>query len=112
MRWITKVLGFECRRQLPSIRWKEKLAAATPKGIDIDFEMLVGEIMQSLNRMNLHGASHSAALISATQSMIPPRQSGNILVRRLRVQGFIILDYASRFMEAAKQLVSGKCSAS
>ncbi len=29
---------------------------------------------------------------------------GNILVKRLRVQGLIILDYASRFMEAAKQL--------
>jgi len=29
---------------------------------------------------------------------------GTVIVKRLRIQGFLILDYASRFMEAAKQL--------
>ena len=39
------------------------------------------------------------------ESTIPARVSlGNILVKRLRVQGFIILDYAARFVEAATQL--------
>jgi NADPH-dependent curcumin reductase len=27
-----------------------------------------------------------------------------VLIKRLRVEGFIVLDYAPRFMEAAKQL--------
>ena len=29
---------------------------------------------------------------------------GQVLIKRLRVEGFIILDYASRFVDAAQQL--------
>src|SRR6267154_186808 len=64
------------------------------------------DIMQEvLNRMNLHGRVVLCGLISGYTKEDPGLVSlGNILVRRLRVQGFIILDYASRFMEAATQL--------
>jgi len=104
--WITKDLGFDAAVNYKHPDWKEKLAAATPKGIDIDFENVGGEIMQEvLNRMNLHGRVALCGLISGYTKHDPGLVSlGNILVRRLRVQGFIILDYASRFMEAAKQL--------
>jgi len=55
--------------------------------------------------MNLHGRVVLCGLISGYTKEDPGFVSlGNILVRRLRVQGFIILDYASRFMEAATQL--------
>src|SRR5216684_4060547 len=54
--WITKDLGFDAAVNYKHADWKEKLAAATPNGIDIDFENVGGEIMQEvLNRMNLHG---------------------------------------------------------
>src|SRR5882724_11903920 len=104
--WITKDLGFDAAVNYKHPHWKEKLAAATPNGIDIDFENVGGEIMQEvLNRMNLHGRVALCGLISGYTKHDPGLVSlGNILVRRLRVQGFIILDYASRFMEAAKQL--------
>jgi NADPH-dependent curcumin reductase CurA len=104
--WITKELGFDAAINYKHADWKEKLAAATPNGIDIDFENVGGEIMQEvLNRMNLHGRVVLCGLISGYTTENPSMASlGTILVRRLRVQGFIILDYASRFMEAAKQL--------
>jgi NADPH-dependent curcumin reductase len=104
--WITKDLGFDAAINYKHPDWKEKLAAATPNGIDIDFENVGGEIMQEvLNRMNLHGRVALCGLISGYTKEDPALVSlGNILVRRLRVQGFIILDYASRFMEAATQL--------
>ena len=104
--WITKDLGFDAAVNYKHADWKEKLAAATPNGIDIDFENVGGEIMQEvLNRMNLHGRVALCGLISGYTKENPGLVSlGNILVRRLRVEGFIILDYASRFMEAATQL--------
>ena len=104
--WITKDLGFAAAINYNHPDWKEKLAAATPSGIDIDFENVGGEIMQEvLNRMNLHGRVVLCGLISGYTKEDPALVSlGNILVKRLRVQGFIILDYAARFMEAAIQL--------
>jgi NADPH-dependent curcumin reductase CurA len=104
--WITKDLGFDAAVNYKHPDWKEKLAAATPNGIDIDFENVGGEIMQEvLNRMNLHGRVALCGLISGYTTEDRGLVSlGNILVRRLRVEGFIILDYASRFMEGATQL--------
>jgi NADPH-dependent curcumin reductase CurA len=104
--WITKDLGFDAAINYKLSDWKDKLAVATPNGIDINFENVGGEIMQEvLNRMNLHGRVVVCGLISGyTNEDLSLASLGNILVKRLRVQGFIILDYAARFMEAATQL--------
>jgi len=104
--WITKDLGFDAAINYKHPDWKEKLAAATPNGIDIDFENVGGEIMQTvLGRMNLFGRVALCGLISGyTKEDQSMASFGTVLVKRLRVQGFIILDYASRFMEAATQL--------
>jgi NADPH-dependent curcumin reductase CurA len=52
--------------------------------------------------MNLHGRVVLCGLISRYTKGDPGLASfGTVLLKRLRVQGFIILDYASRFMEAA-----------
>ena len=104
--WITKDLGFDAAVNYKHSDWKEKLAAATPNGIDIDFENVGGEIMQEvLSRMNLHGRVVVCGLISGYTKGDPGMASlSTVLVKRLRVQGFIILDYAARFMEAATQL--------
>lgn len=104
--WITKELGFDAAINYKHPDWKEKLAAATPNGIDIDFENVGGEIMNAvLDRMNLHGKVVLCGLISGYTKGDPGMASfGTVLVKRLRVQGFIILDSAPRFMEAATQL--------
>lgn len=104
--WLTKDLGFDAAINYKLPDWKDKLAAAAPNGIDIDFENVGGEIMHAvLDRMNLHGRVVLCGLISGYTKEDPGLESfGTVLVKRLRVQGFIILDYASRFMEAATQL--------
>jgi NADPH-dependent curcumin reductase CurA len=104
--WLTKDLGFDAAINYKHPGWKEKLAAATPSGIDIDFENVGGEIMQTvLGLMNLHGRVVVCGLISGYTKEDPSMASfGTVLVKRLRVEGFIILDYAPRFMEAATQL--------
>jgi NADPH-dependent curcumin reductase len=104
--WLTKDLGFDAAINYKDPDWKQKLAAAVPKGIDIDFENVGGEIMNTvLDLMNLHGRVILCGLISGYTKEDPSLASfGTVLVKRLRVEGFIILDYASRFMEAATQL--------
>lgn len=108
--WITKDLGFDAAINYKHPDWKAKLAAATPNGIDIDFENVGGEIMETvLGRMNLHGRVVVCGLISGYNKEDPGMASfANVLVRRLRVEGFIVLDYASRFMEAGTQLAQWK----
>jgi hypothetical protein len=105
-KWITDELGFDAAINYKKPDWKEKLTAATPKGIDINFENVGGEIMQEvLNRMNLFGRVVLCGLISGYTKQDPGLVSlGLVLVKRLKVQGFIILDFASRFMEAGTQL--------
>jgi NADPH-dependent curcumin reductase CurA len=103
--WLTKDLGFDAAINYKHPDWKQKLAAATANGIDINFENVGGEIMQEiLNRMNLHGRVVLCGLISGYTKEDPSMASfATVLVKRLRVEGFIILDYAPRFMEAATQ---------
>jgi NADPH-dependent curcumin reductase len=105
-KWLTDNLGFDAAVDYKQPDWKEKLAAATPKGVDIDYENVGGEIMHEvLQRMNLHGRIVLCGLISGYTKEDPALESfATILRKRLRVQGFIILDYADRFMEAATQL--------
>jgi NADPH-dependent curcumin reductase CurA len=104
--WLTKDLGFDAAVNYKQPDWKEKLAAATPKGVDIDFENVGGEIMNTvLSRMNLFGRVVLCGLISGYNQEDPGLASfATVLIKRLRVQGFIILDYAPRFMEAATEL--------
>lgn len=104
--WVTKDLGFDAAINYKHPDWKEKLAAAVPNGIDIDFENVGGEIMQTvLGLMKLHGRVVVCGLISGYTKEDPGLASlATVLVKRLRVQGFIVLDYAPRFMEAATQL--------
>lgn len=105
-KWLTEELGFDAAVNYKHADWREKLAAATPKGIDIDYENVGGEIMDAvLNRMNLHGRVVLCGFISGYTKEAPEQMSlGLMIVKRLKVQGFLILDYASRFMDAATEL--------
>jgi NADPH-dependent curcumin reductase CurA len=105
-KWLTEELGFDAAVDYKQPDWKDKLAAATPKGIDIDYENVGGEIMHEvLQRMNLHGRVVLCGLISSyTKEDAALESFATILRKRLRVHGFIILDYIDRYMEAATQL--------
>ena len=112
-KWIKDELGFDAAINYKQPDWKQQLAAATPKGVDINFENVGGEIMDAvLDRMNLHGRVVLCGLISGYTRQDPSLSSfGRVLVKRLRVEGFIILDYASRFMEAGQKLGMWKMTA-
>ena len=105
-KWLTEELGFDAAVNYKRADWKQQLAAATPQGIDIDYENVGGEIMQEvLNRMNLHGRVVLCGLISGYNTGDAGLPNLSIaIIKRLRIQGFLVLDYVSRFMEAATKL--------
>jgi NADPH-dependent curcumin reductase CurA len=105
-KWIKDELGFDAAINYKHPDWKAQLLAATPKGVDINFENVGGEIMQAvLDRMNLHGRVVLCGLISGYTKQDPGLASfGQLIIKRLRVEGFLCIDYLSRFMEAGKQL--------
>lgn len=105
-KWIKDDLGFDAAINYKHPEWKAELAAATPKGVDINFENVGGAVMHAvLERMNLHGRVVVCGLISGYTKQDPALASfAQIIIKRLRVQGFLVSDYAAKFSDAAKQL--------
>jgi len=105
-RLLTEELGFDAAVDYKAPDWRESLARATPDGIDVDFENVGGEIMEAvLGRMNLNGRVVLCGLISGYNDGRPMTGPWDVvLMKRLRVQGFIILDYLPRFAEGGMQL--------
>jgi hypothetical protein len=104
--WLVNDLGFDAAVDYKAAGFAEKLAAACPKGIDVDFENVGGPIMETvLAHMNLRGRVVLCGLISGYNSGEPMRGPYDaILVKRLKVEGFIVLDFVDRFAEGAMQL--------
>jgi NADPH-dependent curcumin reductase CurA len=105
---LTERLGLDAAVDHRDPGWREKLIAATPDRIDVDFENVGGEIMDAIfARLNLQARVVLCGLISSYNDTEPPpgpRNFPNLLVMRARLQGFIVLDHLDRVSEAAAEL--------
>ncbi|KZS63882.1 NADP-dependent oxidoreductase [Mycobacterium pseudokansasii] len=105
---LTEQLGFDAAVDHRADDWPAQLAAATPHGIDVDFENVGGDIMDAIfARLNIGARIALCGLISGYNSAEPPpgpRAFGNLLVRRATLQGFIILDHLHRAPEAIAEI--------
>jgi NADPH-dependent curcumin reductase CurA len=106
--WIQDDLGFDVAINYRSADVPKALASACPAGIDIYFDNVGGDILDAcLKLMNLKGRIPTCGLISqynATEPVPGPHNYAMILMQRLRVEGFIVLDYAERYPEAIADL--------
>lgn len=105
-RFITEELGFDAAIDYKRPDWKERLAEATPNGIDVNFENVGGEIMEAvMARMNLFSRMPLCGMISGYNTDQPMRADYSpILMRRITVRGFIVVDFMEKFAEGAMQL--------
>jgi hypothetical protein len=107
-RYVRDELGFDACVDYKAPNLAAQLKGACPKGIDIDFENVGGEVFDTvLTQMNVFGRVALCGLISgynATEAPAGPKNIRAVLTQRLRVQGLIVLDWASRFPEAIAQL--------
>ena len=101
-------LGFDAAVDRRAGDWREELAAATPEGIDVDFENVGGEIMEAVfARLNLRARVALCGLISGYNDVeLPPgpRNFRTLLTQRVRLQGFIVLDHLDRRDDAVAEL--------
>lgn len=105
---LTDQLGFDAVVDHRADDWAAQLVAATPNGIDVDFENVGGDIMDAIfARLNIGARVALCGLISGYNSADPPpgpRAFGNLLIQRATVQGFIVLDHFGRAPEAIAEI--------
>jgi NADPH-dependent curcumin reductase CurA len=115
-RWIIEELGFDAAIDHRREDVGTALGRLCPNGIDIDFENVGGDILDAiLARINLRARIVLCGLIAqynATGPVPGPTNFAQILMKRARVEGFIVSDFLPRAAEAtaalARWLAEGK----
>ena len=109
--WLTSELGFDAAVDYKDGAVFKALRAAAPKGIDVYFDNVGGDILEAcLAQMNNRGRIACCGAISqydGVPSAHGPRGvPGLIVVKRLIMQGFIVMDFMDRSNQALKELQS------
>jgi NADPH-dependent curcumin reductase len=107
--YITRELGFDAGinyRMAPDL--DAALHAACPGGIDVYFDNVGGRITEAVSRhVNPFARFAICGLISQynlTEPELAPRNERFVLVNRVRIQGFIVFDFAARYRDGLAQL--------
>jgi NADPH-dependent curcumin reductase CurA len=107
-RWLKDELGFDAAINYKTESVLESLKQHCPNGIDVYFENVGGEILDVvLSLINLRARIVLCGLISQYNSTEPVPGAYNLLnivTRRAKLEGFIILDYLNRAQEALADL--------
>ncbi|MAB00203.1 MAG: NADP-dependent oxidoreductase [Stappia sp.] len=100
--------GFDAAVDYKAGNLFKDLGAACPEGIDVYFENVGGEVLDAvLPNMNTFGRIAVCGLISAYNATTPPPGPQNlrhVLTSRLKMQGFIVFDFASEIPIALADL--------
>jgi NADPH-dependent curcumin reductase CurA len=97
-RWLTEHLGFDAAVDYKGGGLFKALRAAAPKGVDVYFDNVGGDVLEAcLAQMNAHGRIACCGAISqydgAPAAAGPRGVPGLIVVKRLIMRGFIVMDY-------------------
>jgi NADPH-dependent curcumin reductase CurA len=112
--YLTEKLGFDAAFDHRGGNIAAKLAEAAPTGIDLYFENVGGEQLEAaLGALRPFGRVAACGMIAGYNQDVPgPRNLTQIVGKRLRIQGFIVIDYFDRIPEfladIAPHLRSGK----
>jgi hypothetical protein len=107
--WLVGDLGFDAAVDYKAGSTFKALKAAAPKGIDVYFDNVGGDIFETcLAQMNVGGRISCCGAISAYDGAPPtsgPRGvPGLIVVKRLTVKGFIVTDFFAERETAIAEL--------
>lgn len=109
--WLTSELGFDAAVDYKDGATFKALRAAAPQGIDVYFDNVGGDILEAcIAQMNLRGRIACCGAISQYDGIPsahgPRGVPGLIVVKRLTMQGFIVMDYMDRRDAALTELQS------
>jgi NADPH-dependent curcumin reductase CurA len=105
--YVVRELGFDACVDYKAGRLLEDLRAACPKGIDVDFENVGGEVLDTVLRaMNPFSRIVVCGLIAEYDATEPYgyRMLRAILVNRIRMQGMIVFYWKDRYGVALADL--------
>lgn len=108
-RMLTELYGYDAAVDYKKGDLVEQLRTVAPEGIDCLFENVGGDVLDAgLTVMNDFGSVVICGLISSYNSADPvpgPYMFRNLIMRRLRVEGFVILDHMDAFPEYQAQMI-------
>ena len=105
--WLTDELGFDHAINYREEHVGKRLRATCPDGIDVYFDNVGGEILDDcLALLSMKARVVLCGAISQYNEDRPtgPRNYLNLIVKRARMEGFLILDYLDRFPEAQARM--------
>ena len=106
--WLVNECGFDGAIDYKNEDVGAALDRLCPNGIDVDFENVGGEIMEAVySRMNNFSRMSLCGMISTYNqegAIKGPSDFGRILMHRIMIKGFIIIDYLPRAAEAFAEL--------
>ena len=106
--WVVKELGFDACIDYKGGSVREGLKQHCPKGVDIYFDNVGGEILDHVlaklapkARIVICGA---ISQYNNTTPMQGPKNYMSLLVNRARMEGMVVFDYAQQFPQAIAEL--------
>lgn len=107
-RWLVEEAGLDAAIDYKNEDVNERLKELCPEGINIFYDNVGGSILEAaINSIADYGRIVLCGAISISNSKAPrvgPGNLVNLVIRRVRMQGFIALDYYDRTDEALAQL--------
>ena len=106
--WVVKELGFDACVDYKAGKLKADLRDTCPKGVDIYFDNVGGEILDTvLTRINRKARIIICGAISQYNNTTPVQGPANylsLLVNRARMEGIVVFDNVDRFPIAVAEL--------
>jgi NADPH-dependent curcumin reductase CurA len=105
--YVTRELGFDACVDYKAGNLQRDLQAACPKGADVYFDNVGGEILDTMLRLtNLFARIVVCGMIADYNATQPyaVRNLRFVLINRIKMQGMIVYDWKERYGEALKAL--------
>jgi NADPH-dependent curcumin reductase CurA len=106
--WIVDELGFDAAIDYKSERVGRRLHELCPDGINVYFDNVGGDILDAALANLAWGARvvicGAISQYNAKDGMQGPRNYMMLLVRRSRMQGFLVFDYAKQYGDALREM--------
>ena len=109
-KWLTETVGFDAVIDYKNEDVNAQISHHCPDKWDVFFDNVGGPILEAaLDHMNLRARAVMCGSISAYNAATPlpgPSNLSNLTINRARMEGFVILDYMPRAMEAIQDLMA------
>ncbi|HSZ14004.1 MAG TPA: NADP-dependent oxidoreductase [Solirubrobacteraceae bacterium] len=107
-RWLIDELGFDVAIDYKRQDVRRALREAAPKGVDVYFDNVVGDILDAVLTRLARGARivicGAVSQYNATDGVQGPSNYLALLVARASMTGMVVFDYAPRFPQAMQEI--------